>query len=310
MQRLALDHITAIDTTPVQLTEAARAAGCDGMCLFMEPMDVLPLMPKFEIYDDLAARRDLKARMHDLGVVLDLAYPFTLAGRTEVAGFAKALECAADLGAGLVNVLIYDRDPARRQENFAAFCDLARGQDLRVALEFYPVSQVRSLAEALALVVSVGRPGEVGINADLLHLMRSGGTLEELAAAPSRTILYGQYADGPANRFEAELDFEASSDRLIPGQGSFDIAGFARALPPGCPVSIEVPRNAAVLAGVPVSERVNCAVSSLRALFQPVRNCASSSALSLKAAALTLSVTCSGLEPPKIGIVWLVCDAR
>ena len=116
MQRLALDHITAIDTTPVQLAEAARMAGCVGMCLFMEPMVVLPLMPQFEIYDDLAARRELNTRMADLGVVLDLAYPFTLAGRTVVAAFAKALECAADLGAGLVNVLIYDRDPARRQD--------------------------------------------------------------------------------------------------------------------------------------------------------------------------------------------------
>ena len=237
------------------------------MCLFMEAMEVLPLMPHFEIYDDLAARRDLKTRMQDLGVVLDLAYPFTLAGRTAVAGFAKALDCAADLGAGLVNVLIYDRDAARRLDNFAAFCDLARVHGLRVALEFYPVSQVRSLAEALALVVPVGRPGYVGINADLLHLMRSGGTLEELAAVPSGTVLYGQFADGAAQRCEAELDFEASSDRLIPGHGTFDIAGFARALPPGCPVSIEVPRNAEVLAGVPVSERVNRAVSSLRAVL-------------------------------------------
>lgn len=264
MTRLALDHITVVDTDPCKLAETARAVGCDGLCLFMESMSVLPLMPQFDIYSDLAARREFKQRMEDQGVVLDLAYPFTLAGRTEVSQFATALECAAELQAGLLNVLIYDRDPARREDKFAGFCDLALSFGLRVALEFYPVSQVRSLAEALELTARVGRPGEVGVNADLLHLMRSGGTLAELAAAPSGLILYGQFADAPLSRPEEEWDFEASSDRLLPGEGQFDLAGFARALPLGCPVSVEIPRNRQVEAGIPVLERARLAVDAVR----------------------------------------------
>lgn len=125
---LALDHITVIDTSPVQLAQAARAAGCHGMCLFMEPMDVLPLMPKFDLYADRAARVELRRVMDDLGVALDLAYPFTLTGRTEIAGFVPAMECAAELGAGLINALLYDRDPARRLAKFGEFCDLAGWQ--------------------------------------------------------------------------------------------------------------------------------------------------------------------------------------
>lgn len=267
MQRLALDHITVVDTTPKQLVEAAHKIGCAGICLFMEPMDVLPLMPQFELYDNPAARRDLRSRMDDLGVVLDVAYPFTLAGRTDIAAFAPALQCAAELGAGLVNVLVYDREPARREERLSAFCETAANFALRVAVEFYPVSQVRSLDDALALVATIGRPGEVGINADLLHLMRSGGTLAELAEAPIGTILYGQFCDGLANRAVEELDFEASSDRLLPGEGVFDLAGFARALPVGCPVSVEIPRNAAVVAGSSVAERARLAVESVRSSF-------------------------------------------
>jgi len=264
MRRLALDHITAVDTDPLALAETARAVGCDGICLFMEPMDVLPRMPRFDLYSDLRARRDVKRRMDDLGVGLDLAYPFTLAGRTEIGSFAAAFECAADLQAGLLNVLIYDRDPVRREDRFAAFCAAAIPYGLRVALEFYPVSQVRSLGEALTLVAKVGRPGLVGINADLLHLMRSGGTLEDLANAPPGSILYGQFADAPFTRPEAEWDFEASSDRLLAGEGQFDLAGFARALPADCPVSVEIPRNSEVEAGVPVLERARRAVDSVR----------------------------------------------
>lgn len=262
--QIALDHITVVDTTPGELAEAAQAAGCTGICLFMEPMDVLPQMPAFDLYANRAARRDLKARLDDGGLALELAYPFTLTGRTELASFNRALACAAELGARLLNVLVYDRDPARRQDMFAFFCDLARSHGLRVALEFYPLSQVRSLAEALEVVSLVGRPGEVGINADLLHLVRSGGSLDELASAPAGSILFGQFSDGPRLRAEAEWEREASSDRLVPGAGAFDTAGFARALPAGCPISVEVPSSAAVAAGIPVAERARRAVDALR----------------------------------------------
>lgn len=261
-RRLALDHITAVDTTPIQLAEVASAAGCEGICLFMEPMDVLPLMPPFDIYHDLPARRALKQRMDDLGVGLDVAYPFTLAGRTDVAAFATAMECAADLDAQVLNALVYDRDPARRADKFAEFCALAGSFGLRVGVEFYPPSQVRSLADALALVDGAG--AHVGINVDLLHLMRSGGTIAELAAAPAGRIFYGQLSDGPLNAPD-DLDAEASSGRLLAGEGAFDLAGFVRALPAQCPLSVEIPRNAAAAAGVPLAARVREAVDGVRA---------------------------------------------
>lgn len=261
--RLALDHITAVDAAPVELVEAASAAGCAGVCLFLEPMDVLPLMPHFDLYNDPPARRALRRRMDDLGVVLDLAYPFTLAGRTEVGAFEPALACAAELGAGLVNVLAYDRDPGRRLDRFGAFCDMAGRFGLGVAVEFYPVSQVPSLAAALDLAGAVGRPGKVGVNADLLHLMRSGGSIDELAAAPRDMILYGQFSDGPADSPDA-IDAEASSARRLAGEGAFDLAAFARALPTRCPVSVEIPRDAAIAAGEALDVRVAAAVDSVR----------------------------------------------
>lgn len=263
MRRLALDHITAIDSDPVTLASAASDAGCAGMCLFMQPMDVLPLMPTFDIYGDLGARRDLRRQMDDLGVALDVAYPFTLAGRTDVRDFCVAMECAADLGAMLLNVLVYDRDPARRRDTFGAFCDLAATFGHKVGVEFYPPSQVGSLAAALDLVQAVARPGLVGVNVDLLHLMRAGESVADLAAAPGEYILYGQIADGPVTAPD-NLDLEASSERLLPGEGAFDIGAFVRALPEGCPISVEIPRNHAVTAGVPRAERVRMAVAGVR----------------------------------------------
>lgn len=264
MRRLALDHITVADTTPIELVDIAHATGCAAICLFMEPMAVLPHMPAFDIYADRQARLALKARMEALGVGLDLAYPFTLAGRTEIEAFIPALECAAELEARMVNVLAYDRDPARRADKFAAFCDLAARFDLPVAVEFYPPSQVPSLAQALALVKSAGHPGRVGINVDLLHLMRSGGSVAELAAAPAGYIFYGQICDAPAQCLEPSLDFEASSQRRLIGDGALDVAGFLAALPVDCPLSVELPQELAIQGGVARMMRAQKAVESAR----------------------------------------------
>ena len=265
--RLALDHITVVDAAPLDLVDAAQGAGCAGLCLFMEPMAVLPDMPHFDLYGSPAARADLKARMSDAGISLDLAYPFTLTGRSTISDFRPALDVAAELGAPLVNLLIYDRDETRRAENFAAFADLAEAAGLGVALEFYPVSHIRSLAEALALVTPLGRPGRVGVNVDLLHLMRSGGSLAELAAAPADSILFAQIADGPLTCVEESLDVEASSRRLLAGEGVFDVAGFVRALPEGCPISVEIPQEQALRAGLSRADRARRAVDSVRAVL-------------------------------------------
>jgi sugar phosphate isomerase/epimerase len=258
MQRLALDHITVVDAMPVRLVELARATGCEGVCLFLTGMDVLPLMPRFDLGVDRVQRAALRAAMAAHGVGLDLAYPFTLTGRSDPAGFAPLLDCAADLGAGAVNVLLYDRDPARRLDRFGGFCDLARDFGLNVAVEFYPPSQIPTLAVARDLVAAIDRPGQVGINADLLHLMRSGGSIADLGG----DVLYAQVADGPARA----PDDEASSNRLLAGEGTFDIAGFVAALPPHCRVSVEIPRDHAV-ADEPDLCRATRAVASVRAVL-------------------------------------------
>lgn len=262
--RLALDHLTAVDATPLELASEARAAGCDGLCAFLRSMDVLPLMPAFDLVTDLQARQEFRRRIDDLGLTFELAYPFTLTGRSEPADLLADLECAAVLGARRINVLVYDRDPMRRQDGFAGLCELAQGFGLAVVVEFFPASQVRSLAQALDLVTPLASPGRVGINADLLHLVRSGGSCAELAAAPAGSILFGQFADGLLRIPEANWHSEASFGRLLPGEGSFDLRGFAASLPGDCPISIEVPRDADARAGMPRAERVRRAVDGLR----------------------------------------------
>jgi sugar phosphate isomerase/epimerase len=178
------------------------------------------------------------------------------------------------LGARAVNALLYDRDPIRRLDVFGSFCGLAAAHDLEVAVEFYPLSQVRSLAEALDLVRQP-LPGKVGINVDLLHLKRSGGDVSELAAVPVDLIRYAQYCDGAATVERSQWEWEASSQRVLPGAGVFDLAEFARALPPDVGVSVELPQENALLSGLPVVARARQAVIAVRRAIDAVRYVAS-----------------------------------
>ncbi len=251
-----------VDATPAQLVEVAAGAGARAVCLFVEPIAVLPQMPAFNLFGDTPERRRTRARMDDLGVELDLAYPFTLAGRTEIEAFCPALEAASYLGAYAVNVLVYDRIPARRTEKFAAFCELALSFDLKVVVEFYPASQVRSLGEALALTATVGADARIGVNVDLLHLIRSGGSIADVSAAPTSALLYAQYCDAPSAGDPALIEAEASSQRLYPGQGELPVAAFAASLPVGLRTSVEAPREDLRAAGLSRADRASMALNS------------------------------------------------
>ena len=238
-------------------------ACCLAVAMFMQSLEVLPRMPEFNLIGSSAEQRDLKAAMQASSVKLDMAYPFTLGGRTNVKDFLPGLECAAFLEAEFVNALVYDRDDARREDNFLTFAEMAMHHGLKVVVEFFPASQIVSLEDALALVNLADRPYEVGVNVDLLHLMRSGAALEDLKAAPDAFILFAQICDAP---LEPHLtrDEEASAQRSLAGEGGFDIPGFIAALPAHCQMSVEIPQEDAILSGESVIERAQNAVRSVR----------------------------------------------
>lgn len=258
----SLDHITVTDTTPAQLAELAAATGCGGICPFLHSMAVLPAMPEYDLARDRQALRETRATLAATGVGVDLVYPFTMAGRTNVPDFAPLLEAGAELGAPLANVLCYDRDPVRRTEKLVELAELAASFGIGLAIEFYPPTQVRTLAEALAEIERTGRP-DIGVTLDLLHIMRGGDAVASMALLADPRVRIAQLADGPAEIAADRIEWEAGLQRLLPGEGAFDIRGFLRGLAPGIPVSLEVPQQAALEAGRTPLERARAAVEAL-----------------------------------------------
>lgn len=257
--RLALDHITVVDATPLQLAEAAYEAGFGAICPFLHSLDVMCAMPNYNMVTDRAMRALFIERLDALNLQVDVVYPFTLSKRTIVSEFKETLACAKEINASFVNVLLYDRDPESRQGNFARFCDLARNFELRAVVEFYPASKIRNLEEAYELVASIGDPTVAGINVDILHVLRSGGAIADILAIPPKYIAYAQLSDGSAHCAPDLLEREASEERMLPGQGDFDLQAFLGALPIECRISVEVPRFSDLARGVSLQARAAAA---------------------------------------------------
>ena len=266
-KRLSLDHITVTDTTPWQLAEIAAEVGCEGICPFLHSMEVLPAMPAYDLVRDPAALRQTRDALAATGVKVDLLYPFTMAGRTNPQDFAPALETGAALGAPLANILCYDRDPVRRTEKLIELAELAAPFNIALSIEFYPPSQVRTLAQTLEEIARTNR-SDIKITADLLHIMRGGEAETSMALLNHPAIAIAQLSDGPATIDPDKIEQEAGIQRLLPGQGAFNIPAFLNALNPNTPLSVEIPQQNAINQNTTPTQRAKNAIKCVRRFLE------------------------------------------
>jgi sugar phosphate isomerase/epimerase len=206
--------------------------------------------------------------MRDNGVlVLDIGV-VRLSRATDVHAFEPIFESAARLGARHAMVNGDEPDHGMLAALLARLCELARPFGLTMNLEATPWSGVRTLADAVSVVRAADRP-EARVLVDTIHVDRSGGTPADIAAVPAALITHAQLCDGYGPRpqdFETMI-YQARNERRFPGEGNLDIHGMLRALPPGIPLSLEVPCRtlARRLSPLELAKRGRAAVESLLA---------------------------------------------
>jgi sugar phosphate isomerase/epimerase len=97
------------------------------------------------------------------------------------------------------------------------------------------------VASAWQVVRLADRPNG-GLNVDTWHCARTGTTPEDLRALPGDRVLAIQLDDAPLEA-EANLIDATLHDRLLPGEGALDLAGYVGALRDigvDAPVGVEV----------------------------------------------------------------------
>jgi sugar phosphate isomerase/epimerase len=124
---------------------------------------------------------------------------------------------------------------------FAGLCDRAREHNLLVHLEGLPWSQIPDVGTAWDIVRLADRPNG-GIVVDAWHFFRAGADFDALKAVPGARVLNIQLDDGPAAA-EDNLLHATLHDRLLPGEGEFDLATLIatlRAIDAVAPIGVEV----------------------------------------------------------------------
>jgi sugar phosphate isomerase/epimerase len=225
------------DATPLQMVEAAAAAGFDKVGLWID-------LASWSGSTTRSVRAALSSHRLD---VLDAEVLWIQPGPANP-DHLRVIDIAAELGARNVLVVSSDPDYGATLGKYVQLCRYAAPAGLRVALEFGAFTDVGTLDAALAILRDAQQPNQA-LLVDALHLQRSGATPADLARVPAAWFSYAQLCDapldGPAASDRVAIREEAIGLRLCPGEGELPLADLLAALPRALPLSVEV-RSAAL----------------------------------------------------------------
>lgn len=266
---LSLCWLTVRGAHPLDHVQAAVAGGFNAVGLrLVPPTPDDPLVP---LVGQEPLVRELLASLQANGVrVLDVETVW-IGPEIDIDSLRPALDLAQRLGCRNLLTMGNDRDAGRLTANFAQLCEAAAGFGLDVGMEFCAYTAVPSLQAAQRLVrAAAQRNGKVLV--DALHLARSGGTPQEVAALDPAHLAYAQLADarGPRPVADAALMAEARGGRQLPGEGELPLAALLGALPAGLPVGVEAP--CAAHADLPVVERGRLAGMATQKFFASLQH--------------------------------------
>jgi sugar phosphate isomerase/epimerase len=190
---------------------------------------------------------DARQRFDDAGLAveqLDALIYWTAVGSTRAVEEEHTLLGAVEtLGARYITAILPAAQP--EAELIDALVPLGRRAaevGAVIALEPSPWKGNVSLAAALRIVteagprVTAGQPAGAAVGAGLVvdnwHMARGGVPLEELTDLPAENVLAVQISDAPVTAAD-DLVKETMEERLLPGEGELNLAGFVTALAAG-----------------------------------------------------------------------------
>jgi sugar phosphate isomerase/epimerase len=240
---ISVSHMTALDSEPERMVDAAVKAGFQGVGLRIFPPRHAP--DQYPVTGDWPRIRSLRARAEDQGIRIFEAESFGIGPDFQRDDYARALEAAEGLNAGVIVSAGIDDDLDRLAENYAWLAEASADHGIRMAMEFMPYRGMRTLSDALSVHAKVNHPN-AKLLIDAVHLSRSGATVADLAAIPDRSIIgHFHICDAPATipATDAQKMAESREARLYPGQGGLPLRDMLALLPADCSISLEAPHR-------------------------------------------------------------------
>ncbi len=119
-------------------------------------------------------------------------------------------------------------DISKMGDAFASVCEDAQTVGATIAMEILPMSNVRTLETAKAIVERAGQPNG-GLCLDIWHFMRGGIDFAKIRSLPP-TMINSVELDDAAAEPKGSLWEDTLFHRLCPGEGSFDCRAFIDAV--------------------------------------------------------------------------------
>ena len=134
---------------------------------------------------------------------------------------ARDIKCAGEMWTEQCDI-------SRMGDAFASVCEDAQKVGATIAMEILPMSNVRTLEAAKAIVERAGQPNG-GLCLDIWHFMRGGIDFAKIKSLPA-TMINSVELDDAAAEPKGSLWEDTLFHRLYPGEGSFDCPTFIKAV--------------------------------------------------------------------------------
>src|SRR4051794_24851062 len=222
--------------------DAAAAAGFDGVEIFEN-----------DLLASVSSPEQIRARVADLGLTIDLYQPFRDAEgapRDRFAAVQRRMRAKLDLmgrlGADTVLICSSVAPDTADDDELAAdqlrrLADLAQERGMRIAYEALAWGRhVSTWRHSWEIVRRAGHPA-LGLCLDSFHVLSRTGAYADIAELPGDRVFFLQLADAP--RLAMDVLQWSRHHRLFPLQGRLDLVGFTRAVLAtgyGGPLSLEV----------------------------------------------------------------------
>jgi sugar phosphate isomerase/epimerase len=115
-----------------------------------------------------------------------------------------------------------------RAAEFRVLCEQAEGVGIRVGIEPIAFADIRTPADGMQLLEAAGHPAG-GLVLDVWHLGRLGLPVDTVTDVPVEAIVSTELDDA-AETVVGTLLEDTINERLMPGEGVFDVVGFIRAI--------------------------------------------------------------------------------
>ena len=179
----------------------------------------------------------------------------------------ELLDMASALGATWMQVRVVDEVDDGIRSLFAWSADRFGVSGVGLAVEFSPLTKVKTIADARELIAGAGRDARTGVIVDTWHFFRGDDHWPDLEGLPVDELAFVQFSDGlPAGNNPGH---DTLHRRALPGDGEFDLDRFSACLRSKGfrgPVSVEVLSEE--LRAIPVEEFARGTMETSRRYWQ------------------------------------------